>query len=150
MLAAAPPRIAALTDGLTPTQLRTVPDPDGWSVNDVLAHLRSCSDVWGDCIRVLIAEDHPTLRAINPRAWITQTDYPALEFEPSFRAFATQRAALLAFLEPLPPAAWSRTATLTGAGRPLVRTVVSYAERLAIHERQHYKQIERIADAVRT
>ena len=65
------------------------------------------------------------------------------------RAFAEQRAALLAVLEPLPPTGWSRGATVTGAGRPLRRTVASYAEWLVTHERPHVKQIGRIVEDVR-
>ena len=59
------------------------------------------------------------MRAVNPRTWITQTDYLELEFRPSLRAFAVQRAALLAVLEALPPDGWSRAATVTGAGKTL-------------------------------
>ena len=143
-LAATPQRLAALTAGATPAQLRATPSPNEWSANDVLAHLRSCADVWNGCIRTILAEEHPTLRAVNPTAWIKQTDYPDLEFQPSLRAFATQRADLLAVLEPLPPAAWLRSATVTGAGKPLQRTVLDYARRMAEHERPHIKQIERI------
>ncbi|MBX3065222.1 MAG: DinB family protein [Anaerolineae bacterium] len=40
-------RLATITDGLTPAQLHTPPAADEWSINDVLAHLRSCADVWG-------------------------------------------------------------------------------------------------------
>ncbi len=72
------------------------------------------------------------------------TNYPELEFAPSFRAFAKQRAELLAFLRPLPKAAWSRSAMVTGAGRPRDRTVLEYARWLANHERTHVKQIARI------
>ena len=50
LLAETPPRIAALTAGLAPAQLRTAPNHDEWSANDVLAHLRACADMWGDCI----------------------------------------------------------------------------------------------------
>jgi len=63
----------------------------------------------------VLDEDEPTIRAINPRRWIKDTDYPALEFAPSLRAFSRQRAGLLALLEPLPPKAWTRTANVTGA-----------------------------------
>ena len=49
ILTETPSRIADLTDGLTAVQLRTPPGQDEWSVNDVLAHLRSCADVWGHC-----------------------------------------------------------------------------------------------------
>lgn len=141
LLAETPQRIAGLTDGVAPAQLRMSPGRGEWSVNDVLAHLRSCADVWGDCIRTILAEDRPTLRAVNPRTWIKQTDYPALDFRPSFRSFAKQRADLLAVLTPLPPRSWSRTATVRGAGAPLERTVLFYAQWLARHERGHVKQI---------
>jgi hypothetical protein len=80
LLAENPPRIAALTAGLTPAQLRTAPSRDAWSATEVLAHLRACADVWGDCIRTMLAEDKPTLRAVNPRTWIKRTNYPELEF----------------------------------------------------------------------
>src|SRR5438552_15942070 len=124
LLAEAPPRIAALTAGLSPAQLHTAPNPGEWSANDVLAHLRSCADVWGNCIAAILAEDTPTIRAVNPTTWIKQTDYPELEFRPSLQAFVTQRANLLAVLEPLPPEDWLRGATVTGAGKVLERTVL--------------------------
>jgi hypothetical protein len=146
LLAATPPRLTALTAGLAPAQLHTTPNHDGWSANDVLAHLRACADVWGNCIVTMIAEDMPTLRAVNPRTWIKKTDYLELEFRPSLRSFATQRADLLAVLSPLPIDAWSRAATVTGAGKVLERTVLFYAQWLARHERPHVKQIERIVN----
>jgi hypothetical protein len=150
MLVAAPSRLAAVTAGLTSAQLRTPPVPDEWSANELLAHLRACADMWGTCIVAILAEDRPTLRAINPRTWIKQTDYPDLEFQPSLRAYTTQRTELLAALEPLPPESWSRAATVTGAGKVLERTVLTYARWLALHERPHVKQIERIAKTLQT
>ena len=143
LLAHMPPRIATLTAEVASDQLHTAPTPDEWSANDVLAHLRACADVWGNCIEAIIADDMPTLRAINPTTWIRQTNYPALEFRQSLGSFAAQRAGLLAILEPLPPESWSRAATVTGAGKPLERTVLFYAQWMARHERPHIEQIER-------
>jgi DinB family protein len=143
-LAEQPKEIAALTDGLPRARLHRVPSRGEWSLNDVLAHLRSCSDMWGKYMATIIAEDRPTIRAMNPTTWMKSTDYPELEFAPSFRAFTKQRAQLLKLLGPLPKAAWSRSATVTGAGRPRERTVVEYAQWLANHERSHVKHIERI------
>jgi DinB superfamily len=148
LLAATPPGIAALTDGVAPAQLQTSPTNDEWSANDVLAHLRACADVWGGCMVAMIAEDRPTLRAVNPRTWIKKTDYREREFRPSLRSFATQRADLLGVLEPLPHEAWSRAATVTGAGRVLERTVLFYAQWLALHERPHVKQVERLVNTM--
>jgi DinB superfamily len=149
LLAETPTNIATLTDGLTPAQLRIAPIADEWSANDVLAHLRSCADMWGGYMRRILAEDRPTIRVVNPRAWIKQTNYLELDFAPALRAFTTQRAALLAILEPLPQEGWARTATVTGAGSRLQKTVLDYAERMARHERPHIKQIARIVSTMR-
>lgn len=149
ILTETPSRIADLTDGLTAVQLRTPPGQDEWSVNDVLAHLRSCADVWGHCISAILSQDRPTLRAIDPRTWVKTTDYPELDFQSSFQAFTTQRTELLVVLKSLGPESWSRGATVTGAGKPLERTVLFYAQWLARHERTHVKQIEKTANAVR-
>ncbi len=148
LLAETPQRIAALTADLDPAQLRARPDPDEWSAIEVLAHLRSCADVWGGCIATILAEDRPTIRAINPRSWVKRTDYPNLQFRPSWRAYTAQRADLLALLESAPPEGWSRSATVTGAGKPLERTMHFYAQWLARHERTHVKQFKHIVETV--
>lgn len=140
-----PEAIAALTAGLPRARLHAPRSHGEWSVNDVLAHLRSCADMWGKYMALIIVEDHPTIRAMNPTTWIKSTNYPDLEFAPSFRAFTKQRAELLALLRAVPDAAWSRSATVTGAGRPRERSVMEYARWLANHERTHVKQIARLA-----
>ena len=149
MLAETPPRLAALTVDLAPAQLRAAPGPGEWSASEALAHLRACADMWGQCIVAIITQDQPTLKAVNPRTWIRHTDYLEQEFAPSLRAFTAQRGELLAVLEPLSEEAWSRSATVTGAGKPLVRTVRFYAQWLAGHERPHVKQIARIVATLR-
>lgn len=139
-----PKTIATLTADLSRSRLHDAPSRGEWSINDVLAHLRSCSDIWGKYMRTIVAEDGTTIRAMNPRTWIRQTNYPMLDFATSFRAFTKQRAELLAFLRPLPKAAWSRSATVTGAGKPRQRTVLDYAQWLADHERSHVRHIARM------
>ena len=149
VLGAGPRRIGALTAGLTPAQLQTRPEPNEWSENEILAHLRSCADVWENCIRTILAQETPTLKAINPTTWINQTDYPQQDFSLSLQAFTTQRAGLFALLKSLTPEEWSRSIMVTGAGKPLERTVFFYAQWMARHERTHYKQIEKTAKTVR-
>ncbi len=144
LLRETPTRIAALTVDLSPEALQRRPTPEEWSANEVLAHLRAFADVWGNYIRTIIAEDQPTWRAVSPRTWIKQTDYPELDFRPSLHAFTRQRADLLAVLDSLPIEAWSRAATVTMVGKVLERTMLSYAERLVVHEKPHVRQIERI------
>ena len=143
-LSASPRRIAHLTSGIPAAQLQTPPGPKEWSVNEVLAHLRSCADVGGAAIAAIVAEDGVTLKGVDPRTWIKKTDYPRLAFRQSFRAFSAQRDELLAILEPLPPAAWSRRAIVTGGGVSSEKTVSFYAEWLAGHEQRHLRQIAQI------
>jgi hypothetical protein len=145
-----PPRLAKLTDGLTPAQLHSAPGAGEWSANEVLAHLRACNEVWGGYyIMTILAQDQPTIKAVNPRTWIKNTDYLEQEFQASLRAFTKQRRKLLAVLEPLPPEDWMRTNTLIGAGKPLQQTLLSHADGLARHERAHLKQIERALNVLR-
>ena len=117
LLRETPTRIAELTADLSPEALQMKPASDEWSANEVLAHLHACADVWGTCMMKIIAQDHPTWRAVNPRTWIKQTDYPGLAFRPSLGVFTEQRAGLLAVLSPLPIDAWARIAAVSTVGR---------------------------------
>jgi hypothetical protein len=150
LLSETPLRIPEFTMGLTEAQLHAAPSLGEWSAHDVLAHMRSCADVWGNSIMTIIQHDTPTIRAVNPRTWIKSTDYLDQKFQPSLRAFTVQRAELLALLVSLKPTIWSHSAIVTGAGSPLKLTVQSYAQRLAVHERPHVKQIKHIVSMIQT
>jgi hypothetical protein len=144
-----PPRLAELAAELAPAQFRTAPHVGEWSANEVLAHLRACNEVWGGhYIMTILAQDNPTIKAMNPRTWIKTTDYLEQDFQISLQAFRKQRSELLAVLEPLSPRDWARTNTLIGAGKPLQQTLISHADGLARHERAHLKQIERTLKAL--
>jgi hypothetical protein len=104
--------------------------------------------MWGKYIGLILDEDRPTFKAVNPTTWIKSTDYMEIEFRPSFSAYAAQRADLLALLKTLPPESWERSATVTGAGKPRERTMRSYAMWLANHEQTHLRHIGRIVKVV--
>jgi len=78
-----------------------------------------------------------------------KTNYRDQNFQPSLLAITAHRAELFAVLKPLAPDAWSRTATVTGAGKPCERTVYPYAQWLANHERSHFQQFALIAQTRR-
>ena len=134
--------IAALTRDLPPSRLNKTPVLGVWSINDVLAHVRSVSDARGEFIRAMLATPRPTLRAIAPRALQRSGEYGD-DFAHSFRAFRAQRSRLLRYLKGLPRRSWSRTAVITGGGPPRERTVLFYAQWVAGHERAHVRQLTR-------
>lgn len=144
-----PPRISEITAGLSPVQLRTPPADDEWSINEILAHLRACADVWGGHIQSILAEDDPTLIGIDPRTWMKKTNYLELDFHDSFQVFTGQREELLAVLENILPDDWNRAARVQAWGQVYTKILLGYADGLARHERSHVRQIEQTANAVR-
>lgn len=143
-----PRHLKALTRDLDDAQLQRRPRDDAWSVNENLAHLRACADVWGRSIRTMIEQDHPTVRYVSPRTWARKTDYAEQPFRASLAAFAAQRDELLQTLRALDQAGWSRGATFTGTTRGREQTVLSYAHRIVDHEQAHRTQIEETLSAL--
>ena len=131
-------RIMKATQGFDDLRLQYKIDKKAWSVNDILAHLRSCADVWGGSIEAMLAQVTPTLPYRHPRQWITKTDYPDLMFQESFQAFLMQRKSLLNVLNNLPFEDWSRAVMI----KHREHTVYSETRRMALHEDIHCQQIE--------
>lgn len=148
LLATTPSRIASLTQNVASGNLYFRPNPNTWSANDVLAHLRACADVWGKSISEMIIKDVPQLRYISPRSWIRKTDYLKQDFQESLKAFTSQRSELLLILNGLEIKDWWRSATFIGTTKGRQQTVFSYACRMAEHEDKHCVQIETVLKLV--
>ena len=133
-------RLTKATQGFDDLRLQYKIDKKAWSVNDILAHLRSCADVWGGSIEAMLAEDRPTLPYRHPRQWIKKTNYPDLLFQESFQAFQMQRKNLLNVLNNLSFEDWSRAAIINQREH----TVFSQTRRMALHEDVHCQQIEEL------
>ena len=138
LLTELPQRIAKSTKGIDDARLQFKADKKAWAVNDILAHLRSCADVWGDSAVAMLAEDHPKVPYRHPRQWIKKTNYLELSFQESFQAFQAQRKEFLKVLKGLSFADWSRAANIKGREH----TVFTQVRRLALHESEHVEQIE--------
>ena len=69
-LEATPRHLAKVTKSFDEARLQRRTEKGIWSVNDILAHLRSCADVWGGSIERMLVEDHPTLPYRHPRQWM--------------------------------------------------------------------------------
>ena len=140
LLAQTPRSIRSVSSGQAPARLHFTANEQAWSANDVLAHLRSCADVWGKTIQAMLAQDNPTLPHVSPRSWIRKTDYRERVFRSSFQAFVKQRDELLNALRRLTLEDWTRAALIKGREH----TVFSQARRMALHEHEHCGQIEAV------
>ena len=144
-----PGKIDAAAANRTDEELAARSAANEWSPNEILAHLRACQDIWGDSrIARMLAEDHATMRAVNPNTWLAQTNYRELPFRLSLSEFAEQRASFMRIVRDLSPEEWTRAATFTGGGRRREYSVHSEADALARHERSHIRQIERLCQAM--
>jgi hypothetical protein len=134
----APERIATATAGVSDDRLnlRTADEP--WSVNDILAHVRSAADVRDRIIRRLATETRASIPYRSARSEFARTDYLERSFGENLAAYTAKRAELVAFLESLPPGGWHHGALM----RDRPETVASYAGALADHDTAHCEQIE--------
>jgi DinB superfamily len=140
LLEQSPRRIASASKGIENANLQLKTKKEPWSANDILAHLRSCADVWGKSIQEMLVKDNPTLPYQHPRQGIRKTNYPELDFHTSLQAFTDQRRELLVLLKKLTLADWSRAATIKGREH----TVFTQTRRMAVHEDIHCGEIEAI------
>jgi hypothetical protein len=132
------PRLEQAVNGKDEAQLQFKADKTSWSINEILAHLRSCADLWTHSIYAMLAENEPAFSDINERKWANVTGYGELPFRESFQAFSLQRENLLRVLKALPFEAWERSAIIFERKH----TIFTQTRRLAKHEADHIDQIE--------
>ena len=144
LLEAFPRNVAAQTAGLSEAQLRWSPGKKDWSIVEVIAHLRACTEIWSFSIYAMLAEDKPIFPLLDERRWTKAARYATFEFQSAFQIFCLQRQELLAVLKQLDFETWARSANIEGRNH----TVFSQGRRMALHETEHLKQIQALLDSL--
>ena len=62
-------------DGLSPAQLKKPEAPGKWSIAQVLQHLADSDLVWGWRVRLILAQDRPTLTGYDQDLWAERLHY---------------------------------------------------------------------------
>ena len=143
MLESGPARIAAATSGVPANALTEPLEAGGWSARDILGHVRACNRTWGGYIARILDEEHPSFRAESPRSTIHRTDFLRIPFGESLGGFTAERAALMGRLQDRRALARTGTVRLPGASGG-ERSAFYYAHRMAEHEQEHVRHIERV------
>jgi hypothetical protein len=133
-----PGKIGVLVKGWEEHRLQYRADARSWSASDILAHLRSCADLWTYSIYAMLAEKEPSFSDINERKWAKVTRYADLPFHQSFQAYSLQRESLVRVLKDLPFDSWERSAMIFERRH----TVFTQTRRLAKHETEHLEQMD--------
>lgn len=137
-LDATPVCLRALAADHPPAELALARDGKTWSSQEILAHLRACSDLWTHSIYAMLAEVDPVLPDINERKYAQAARYAEVSFSEALGVFSAQRANLMRVLHGLKPEAWDRRALIFERSH----TIFSQARRMAKHEAEHCEQLD--------
>jgi DinB family protein len=131
----------------TPAALDARPRPGEWSARENLAHLARHHAVFLERLRRLLEEDRPALgryRAEDDPEWAA---WMALPQDEVLDRLGALRAALIALVRSLPPAACARTGLHPAFGE---MNVAGWLDFFLLHEAHHlYTALVRVGEAGR-
>jgi len=145
VLRATPGVAARAMATLTPEQLKTPEMPGKWSVAQVLRHLADSDVVWGWRMRLILAQDRPTITGFDQDLWANRLDYANADANESLEMFAVLRRDNLRLIDRATPADLERVGVHAERGEESAGYLVKL---YAGHDLMHLAQIERITKAV--
>lgn len=125
--------------GITPAELEAREAPGEWSPRQIVHHLADSEMTSAVRLRLLVAEDNPTLVGYDQEAFVANL-FPERPIEPSLAAFGAARAVTAPILRQLSDEQWQRAGTHTEVGR---YSVADWLQTYAAHAHDHADQIGR-------
>jgi uncharacterized damage-inducible protein DinB len=107
-LAAAPGRLRAAAQGLTPAQLETPYRPGGWTVRQVVHHVPDSHMNSYIRFKLALTEDVPTIKAYKEDLWAELTDSRSTPIETSLSLLETLHQRWVVLLRSLKESDWQR------------------------------------------
>ncbi|MBS1249318.1 MAG: hypothetical protein MAG431_00894 [Chloroflexi bacterium] len=102
--------IRALVEGFTEQRAKWKPDPDSWSVMEVVNHL--LDEEWEDFrarVDLVLHRNNAAWFKNDPEGWVTERDFNQRALAPSLQGFLEAREESLAWLRKLENADWTTT-----------------------------------------
>jgi DinB superfamily len=125
--------------GITGGELEAREAPGEWSAREIVHHLADSEMTAAIRLRLLIAEDAPTLLGYDQEAFVDRL-FPERPIEPSLAAFAAAREATAPILRRLSEEQWRRAGTHSESGP---YTVEGWLHIYSVHAHDHADQIRR-------
>jgi hypothetical protein len=136
--------VAVVTTGAAGQELDFSPAADRWTVRQIVGHLADSEIVTADRMRRVIAEENPTLLAMDEKAWAEKLDYGRRRFSQMVETFRRIRGENYELLNGLPEEAFQRPGTHSERGQiTLLDLLRIYTE----HAENHSRQIRTVRDA---
>lgn len=122
-------------------ELRRPEAPGKWSMHDVVAHLADSEVVFGWRLRMVIAQDRPTITGFDQDAWTARLAGAYPDARSAIQQIAVLREGHLALLGSLTPEQWEREGLHSERGPESVRLM---SKLYAGHDLVHLRQLARI------
>ena len=136
--------VSAALEEITEEELEAREAPGEWSPREIAHHLADSEMTSAIRLRLLIAQDGPTLLGYDQEAFVRHL-YPDRPIGPSLAAFEAARAATAPILRRLSEEQWRRAGTHSESGR---YTVEDWLHTYGVHAHDHADQIRRARAAV--
>ncbi len=114
------------------------PDPDRFSVREIIAHLADFDVIFLDRFIRTCTEQHPTLPSVDEAELAVRHQYATLDTAEQYRLLCERRANMVSFLQQCDEASWARPAERPGIG------TVDLQQQLvitAMHDNYHIHQL---------
>src|SRR5215218_2680720 len=131
--------VSAALEAMTEAELEAREAPGEWNPREIVHHLADSEMTSAMRLRLLIAEDAPTLLGYDQEAFVRNL-YPDRPIEPSLAAFEAARAVTAPILRRLSEEQWRRTGNHSESGR---YSVEDWLHIYSGHAHDHADQIRR-------
>src|SRR5260370_32538758 len=129
--------LATVLTGAAGEEVDFAPAPGKWTIRQIMAHLADSELVGAHRLRLVIAEDNPTLTAFDQDAWTRNLDYARRKPTQSLDTFRRLRAENYELLKDLPEIAFDRVGSHTENGPMSLRSLLQgYSDHAESHARQ--------------
>lgn len=127
---------------VTQEQAQTLRDgEDGWTVLEVVCHLRDFNGFFFKRAQMIVEQDNPALPAYDHEAIAIEQRYNEQNLREAFVALADEREAFRDFFKNLTEEQWTRVGIHPEKG---VFSLIDAAAQVGTHELDHIEQITRI------
>lgn len=134
-------RLERLIKGVSTARLCKRPDPEKWSVSEIVAHLADGEIVGGFRMRLILGAPGTPIVAYDQDQWATSGHYDKRDPRKSVEQFRVLREGNLALLRSLTPEQWKHYGMHAERGRESIEHIVRM---FAGHDINHLRQIEKI------
>jgi DinB superfamily len=145
VLRSTPDAVQNAVAGLTGRELSQPEAPDKWSIRHVVRHLADSDLVWGYRVRMVLAQERPTLTGYDQDRWADRLRYDQASVEMALEEFRVLRRSNLHLIAGASPGDLERVGVHAERGEESVAHMIRL---YAGHDLLHLAQLTRIRQAI--